>query len=97
MMLRLARSLVAKPVPLILHGQFAVDTEYQGLGFDLRVDAAKRALSAVEFIGARTIVVQALDDHTKLFYARLGFRAYSEREPLMMVPWVAELMPFLDA
>ena len=88
-----------EPVPVILLGQLAVDTEYQGrgLGSDLLVDAAKRALSAAEFIGARAIVVQALDDRAKSFYARFGFRAYSEREPLMLVLWVPELMAFLDA
>ena len=41
-----------EPVPVILLGQLAVDTDCQGrgLGSDLLVDAAKRALSAAEFI-----------------------------------------------
>ena len=60
---RVGRSM-PEPVPVILLGQLAVDTDYQGrgLGSDLLVDAAKRALSAAEFIGARAIVVQALDE-----------------------------------
>ena len=46
------------PVPVILLGQLAVDTNYQGrhLGSDLLIDAARRALAAADLIGARAIV-----------------------------------------
>lgn len=95
---RVGRSM-PEPVPVILLGQLAVDTDYQahGLGSDLLVDAAKRALSAAEFIGARAIVVQALDERAKSFYARFGFRPFSEREPLMLLLRISELKTFLDA
>ena len=95
---RVGRSM-PEPVPVILLGQLAVDTDYQGrgLGSDLLVDAAKRALSAAEFIGARAIVIQALDDRAKSFYARFGFRPFSEREPLMLLLRISELRTFLDA
>ena len=88
-----------EPVPVILLGQLAVDTDCQGrgLGSDLLVDAAKRALSAAEFIGARVIVVQALDERAKSFYGRFGFRPFSEREPLMLLLRISELRAFLDA
>ena len=95
---RVGRSM-PEPVPVILFGQLAVDTDYQGrgLGSDLLVDAARRALSAAEFIGARAIVVQALDEAAKSFYGRFGFRLFSEREPLMLLLRISELKALLDA
>ena len=94
---RVGRSM-PEPVPVILLGQLAVDTAYQGcgLGSYLLIDAAKRAMSASEFIGARAIIVQALDDRAKSFYERFGFRAFSEREPLMLLLRISELRTFLD-
>ena len=76
-----------EPIPVILLGQLAVDAAYQarGLGSDLLVDAAKRALAAADVIGSRAIVVQALNEEAKAFHARFGFRPFSEREPLMLV------------
>ena len=76
-----------EPVPVILLGQLAVDTSCQGRGHgsDLLVDAARRALSAADVIGARAVVVQALDERAKTFYERFGFRQFSAREPLMLV------------
>ncbi len=95
---RVGRSM-PEPVPVILLGQLAVDTDYQGLGLgsDLLVDAAKRALSATEFIGARAIVVQTLDERAKSFYGRFGFHPFSEREPLMLLLRISELRAFLNA
>ena len=95
---RVGRSM-PEPVPVILLGQLAVDADYQGrgLGSDLLIDAAKRALSAAEFIGARAIVVQALGEPAKSFYGRFGFRPFSEREPLMLLLRISELKAFLDA
>ena len=95
---RVGRSM-PEPVPVILLGQLAVDTTYQGrgLGSDLLIDAAKRALAASEVIGARAIVVQALDGHAKSFYARFGFRAFSEGEPLMLLLRISELRVLLRA
>ena len=95
---RVARNM-PEPVPVILLGQLAVDARYrgQGLGSDLLVDAAKRSLAAVDLIGARAVVVQALDERVKSFYAQFGFRPYSDREPLMRVLRIFELRAFLRA
>ena len=94
---RVGRSM-PEPVPVILLGQLAVDTGYQGrgLGSDLLVDAAKRVLSAAEFIGARAIVVQSLDDRAKSSCGRFGFRPFSEREPLMLLLRIPELRALLQ-
>ena len=78
---------IPEPIPVILLGQLADDTDYQGrrLGSDLLVDAACRAHAASDLIGSRAIVVQAIDKRAKFFCARFGFRPCSEREPLMLL------------
>ena len=38
-----------------------------------------------DVIGARAIVVQALDGEAKAFYGRFGFRPFSDGEPFMLV------------
>ena len=87
-----------EPIPVILLGQLAVDTEYQGrrLGSDMLIDAARRALAASDLIGARAIVVQAIDERAKSFYARFGFRPFSEREPLMLLLRTSEFAALLE-
>ena len=86
------------PVPVILLGQLAVDTNYQGrrLGSDLLIDAAWRALTAADLVGARAIVVQAIDGQARAFYERFGFRPYSDREPLMLLLRISELKALLQ-
>ena len=88
-----------EPVPVILLGQLAVDVRYrrQGLGSDLLVDAARRSLAATDIVGARSMVVQALDDRAKAFYGLFGFRPFSEREPLMLVLRMSELRALLES
>ena len=81
------------PIPVILLGQLAVDEDYRGhrLGTDLLLDAGRRALAASRTIGARAVIVQAIDEEAKAFYVRFGYRPFSEREPLMMILRIAEL------
>ena len=88
-----------EPVPVILLGQLAVDTNHQGrhLGSDLLIDAAARALAAARVIGARAVVVQAIDETAAAFYGRFGFRPFSDREPLMLLLRISELRALLQA
>ena len=82
-----------EPIPVILLGQLAVDANYQGrgLGADLVIDAAKRVLTAADLIGARAIVVQALNEEAKKFYEKFSFLPFSDREPLMLILRISEL------
>ena len=82
-----------EPIPVILLGQLAVDTNYRGrgLGSDLLMDAGKRALTAADVIGARAIVVQAFDEAARKFYEPFGFLPFSDREPLMLILRISEL------
>ena len=90
---------IPDPIPVILLGQLAVGTNYQSrrLGSDLLIDAARRTLAAAELIGARAIVVQAIDGQAGAFYERFGFRPYSDREPLMLLLRISELRSLLQA
>ena len=82
-----------EPIPVILLGQLAVDLDYQGMGLggDLIGDACRRALAAADLIGARALIVQVLDEGAGSFYERFGFRAFSDREPLMLLLRISEL------
>lgn len=95
---RVGRSM-PEPVPVILLGQLAVDANYQErrLGSDLLIDAAGRALAAARVIGARAVVVQAIDEAAAAFYGRFGFRPFSDREPLMLLLRISELRALLRA
>ena len=42
-------------------------------------------------IGARAVIVQAVDERAKAFYGRFGFRPFSDREPLMPALRTSEL------
>ena len=61
------------------------------------VNAGRRSLAAADLIGARAVVVRALDERAKSFYAQFGFRPYSDREPLMLVLRISQLRAFLGA
>ncbi|MDR1449375.1 MAG: GNAT family N-acetyltransferase, partial [Propionibacteriaceae bacterium] len=67
------------PVPVILIGRLAVDRRLQrsGLGAALLADAARRARTAAEHVGARAIVVDAPDQISVGFYQRFGFTRLS--------------------
>ena len=94
---RVGRSM-PEPVPVILLGQLAVDARHRGrgLGSDLLVDAVRRSLAAADVIGARAIVVHALDEQARAFYGQFGFRPFSDREPLMLVLRISELRALLQ-
>ncbi len=87
------------PIPVILLGQLAVDEAYRGrrLGSDLLIDAARRSLSAAGTVGARAVIVQAVDERARVFYERFGFRPFSEREPLMLALRMSEIAGLLAA
>jgi predicted N-acetyltransferase YhbS len=77
---RLARGLGAnQPVPVVLLGRLAVDVRHQGrhLGRSLLLDAMTRVLQAGELIGVRALLVHAIDERARDWYAQFGF----ERSP----------------
>jgi len=76
---RIAKGLAKHPVGVILLARLAHRTEHgAGLGRTMLVDALSRALTAAEAIGARAMLVHAIDEDAVAFYRRLGF----EQSPL---------------
>jgi len=73
---RVARGLaVNQPVPVVLLGRFAVDQSCQGqhLGRSLLHDAMTRVLHAGDLIGVRALLVHAIDERARGWYAQFGF------------------------
>jgi GNAT superfamily N-acetyltransferase len=63
------------PIPVILLARLAVDRKEQGLGLGsaLLKDAFYRIASASEIVGARAILVHAIDSEAKAFYEHFDF------------------------
>lgn len=78
-----ARRNAPNPVPAVLLGRLAVDTEVQGsgLGQSLVRDAILSTLAAAERVGVRILLVHALRDGAADFYEALGF-SRSPTDPL---------------
>jgi GNAT superfamily N-acetyltransferase len=74
------------PIPVILLSRLAIDRKHQGcgLGESLLRDAIARAVQAAEQIGVRAILVHALHDHARNFYARFSFEP-SPTDPLHLM------------
>ena len=65
----------ARPIPAILLARLAIDMNEQGkgLGKALLKDALLRALYASNEIGARVVLVHAIDEEAKKFYKKFNF------------------------
>jgi predicted N-acetyltransferase YhbS len=64
-----------QPIPAVLLGRLAVDVSIQGngIGGALLVEALMRAAAASRAIGARVVLVHALDERARRFYMHYGF------------------------
>ena len=74
------------PVPVLVLARLAVDTRAQGhkLGGAMLQDAVKRAVVVSQNAGVRALLVHALHDRAKQFYAHHGFQA-SPTEPFTLM------------
>lgn len=68
------------PIPVVLVGRLAVDSHFQGIGLgaSLLQDALVKSIEASRLIGARAVIVYALDDEAVTFYERFGFSLIPE-------------------
>lgn len=75
------------PVPVLVLGRLAVDARAQGmkLGAALLQDAVKRAIGVSADVGIRALLVHALSERAKLFYAHYGFQASSLHPMTLML------------
>lgn len=76
------------PIPVLVIGRLAVDRDYQGagIGAGLLKDALKRALAASKEIGARCVLVHAIDDDAVPFYLNYGFRPFPAGARTLYLP-----------
>ena len=73
---KIKRGLPGYPIPAALLAQLGVDVSEQNthLGAALLKDAIFRAARLADEIGARIILVHALDDEARSFYEHFGFQ-----------------------
>jgi predicted N-acetyltransferase YhbS len=74
------------PVPVILLSRLAVDRKEQGngLGSHLLRDAILRSIRVAENVGVQAILVHALHDEARTFYAHFEFES-SPTDPLHLM------------
>lgn len=79
------------PIPVIVLGRLAVDNEFKGqnVGRGLLQDALLRANNVQQSIGARALIVHAIDPEAQRFYLRFGFREFPDDtlSLFMPLPW----------
>ncbi|MBK1700369.1 GNAT family N-acetyltransferase [Thiococcus pfennigii] len=85
------------PIPVVLLARLAVSRSHQcrGLGRALLQDAGRRVLSAADVIGIRGLLVQAIDDEARVFYAHIGFDP-SPLDPMTLMITLADLRASLS-
>jgi GNAT superfamily N-acetyltransferase len=66
------------PIPVVIIGRLAVDKTLQGrgIGRGMLKDSLLRITKASELVGARAVIVHAVDQESVPFYARYGFRSF---------------------
>ena len=74
------------PVPVIVLARLAADQRAQGmkLGASLLQDAVNRTVAVSEDAGVRALLVHALNDRAKQFYAHYGFQS-SPAHPMILM------------
>lgn len=84
---RIARGLARRPIPVILLARLAVDKSEQrtGLGKALLKDALGRIARAADIVGARAVLVHAIDERARAFYQHFDFEPSPIHELQLML------------
>jgi GNAT superfamily N-acetyltransferase len=95
---RVAKGLARHPIGVILLARLAVDRMEggTGLGRTLLIDALSRALAASDAIGARAVLVHALDEEAASFYKKFGFEP-SPLDPKQLMLLMKDLRATLQS
>jgi GNAT superfamily N-acetyltransferase len=85
-------------IPVILLARLAVDINEQGagLGAALLKDALLRSAQAADTIGARAVLVHAMDEEAASFYDHFNFEP-SPTDPLHMLLLMKDLREWLES
>ncbi|MDG4855984.1 MULTISPECIES: GNAT family N-acetyltransferase [unclassified Mesorhizobium] len=80
------------PVPCLLLGQLATDTEWagRGVGTGLLKHALQRCVQAADLIGGRALMVNAIDGEAAQFWQRRGFLPTKD-DPLVLFRSIAAI------
>lgn len=80
------------PVPCLLLRQLATDIAWAGLGIGtgLMNHALQRCVHAARLIGARALMVNAVDEEAARFWLRRGFIPYKD-EALVLLRSIADV------
>jgi GNAT superfamily N-acetyltransferase len=72
---RISKGLARHPIPVILLARLAVDKDERGagLGKALLQDALRRIAQAADIVGARAVLVHAIDEQARKFYEHFDF------------------------
>ncbi len=75
-------------VPVIVLGQLAVDIKFasRGFGTGLLKDALLRSLNVSEAVGARAVLVHAIDSEACGFYLKFGFLPFPTNPLTLVLP-----------
>lgn len=84
---RISEAMPPYPIGVILLARLATDRREQktGLGAALLKDAMIRCVSAADSVGARAVLVHALDDEARSFYEHYGFARCPESDMHLMI------------
>jgi GNAT superfamily N-acetyltransferase len=84
---RVAKGLARHPIPIILLARLAVDRDEKGtgLGKALLKDALLRIAHAADIVGARAVLVHAIDEQARKFYQHFGFEPSPLHELQLML------------
>lgn len=86
------------PVPMMLLGRLAVDRSWnkRGIGGGLLKDAILRTAQVAGQAGVRGIMVHAISDEAKRFYAKWGF-AESPADPMTLMVRLSDIVATIRA
>jgi GNAT superfamily N-acetyltransferase len=84
---RISKGLARHPIPVILLARLAVDKDEKGagLGKALLKDALVRIAQAADIVGARAVLVHAIDEQASKFYLRFGLEPSPIHELQLML------------
>jgi GNAT superfamily N-acetyltransferase len=84
---RISKGLAKHPIPVILLARLAVDKDEKGagLGKALLKDALVRIAQAADIVGARAVLVHAIDEQASKFYLHFGFEPSPIHELQLML------------
>jgi GNAT superfamily N-acetyltransferase len=84
---RISKGLARHPIPVILLARLAVDKDDKrtGLGKALLKDGLRRIAQAADIVGARAVLVHAIDEHAKKFYEHFDFEPSPVHELQLML------------